>query len=106
MRRLTDSEMATLVQMCRDGRKGPARAMEALWDLILFDAEGTSAAEAAARTPPYRVQDYSIAADQAETLYAAITLGRRLPDRVIAGLAKSWAFYAPAEHGQRSDPTS
>ena len=55
MRRLADDEMASLVRLCRDGRKGPGRALEALWELIVRDADQVGVAEAAARTPTFRV---------------------------------------------------
>lgn len=98
MRRLTDEEMASLRNLARNGRKGPAKALDALWELILFEAEGISLAEADARPGSFHVQDYAIARDQADELLAAMTERRRLPDRTVAGFHQMWAFYSPADH--------
>jgi hypothetical protein len=104
MRRLTDEEMASLVRLSRDGRKGPAKALDALWDLILREAEGVGVEEAAERDPQFRVQDYAIPADQAELLLEAMVSRRRLPARVVAGFHALWAFQSPAEYGERTAP--
>ena len=48
MRRLSDAEMAELIALARQGRKGPAAALDALWELILHEAEGLSLAEGTA----------------------------------------------------------
>lgn len=60
MRRLTDSEMTQLRQLGRDGRKGPGRALNALWDLILQEAEGAGVADASQRDGSFYVQDYAM----------------------------------------------
>ena len=98
MRRLTDDEMARLVALARDGRKGPGRAIEALWELILRDAEGVSVAEAAASEPKFRFQDYAIAADQSQQLYDAMTKGRRLSKGQINGIGMLWLDQSPCDY--------
>lgn len=102
MRRLTDAEMGHLQDLARRGRTGPARALEALWDLVLREADGVGVAEAAARPARFHVQDYAIAADQAESLLEAMTRRRRLPRSVLAGVWMLWADQSPAEYGQRA----
>lgn len=98
MRRLSDDEMAQLRRFARQGRTGPARALDALWELILREAEGVGLDEAASRPGSFRVQDYAIAADQAEALLDAMTHNRRLPSRVVAGFHVLWASYSPADY--------
>ena len=98
MRRLTDEEMAALTKLARQGRKGPGLALEALWELILRDAEGVGVAEAAARVPKFRVQDYAMAADQAQQLYDAMTKGRRLPRSTINGIGMLWLDQSPCDY--------
>lgn len=100
MRRLTDNEMHQLCRLARDGRRGPAKALDALWDLILRDAEGISVAEAAARPGSYRVQDYAMAADQYEQLLACVTQRRRLPPKVVAGFHQLWAMHSPCDYDE------
>lgn len=96
MRRFTDDEMTTLTTLARRGRRGPGSAIDALWELIMPDAEGTSLAEAAAHG--FHVQDYAIAADQAAQLRDAMVQRRRLPPKVIAGFWLLWASYSPADY--------
>jgi len=72
--------------------------MDAMWELILQDAEGVGVVEAAARTPQFRVQDYAISADQAQQLHDATVLRRRLPDRVARGFAMMWFAQSPADY--------
>ena len=103
MRRLTDDEMARLVALARDGRKGPGRAIDALWELILHEAEGVSVAEAAARPGGYRVQDYAMARDQADALLDAITKRRRLTPRTVGGFHQLWAMYSPCDYEPEED---
>lgn len=98
MRRLTPSEMSGLVGLARRGRKGPGVALEALWDLILRDAEGVGVAEAAARIPQFRVQDYAIAADQAQALHDAFLVRRRLSGGILNGIGMLWLDQSPAEY--------
>jgi hypothetical protein len=98
MRRLTDDEMAALIAQARKGRLGPVRALDILWDLILREAEGISLAEAAERPRRFSVQDYAIAADQAEVLHAAMTKGRRLNRRDLNGVRMLWLDQSPAEY--------
>lgn len=57
MRRLTDDEMTELTRLARDGRTGPGRAIDALWELIVQDAHGITLVEAAERG--FHVQDYA-----------------------------------------------
>ena len=98
MRRLTDDEMAALCRLARSGRRGPAKALDALWDLILREAEGVSVAEAASRPGSYRVQDYAMPAEQYRQLLACVTERRRLPARVVAGFHAMWAFHSPCDY--------
>lgn len=98
MRRLTDDEMASLCKLARNGRRGPARALDALWDLILREAEGVGVAEAAARPGSYRVQDYAMPADQYRQLLACVTGRRKLPPRVVAGFHQLWAMHSPCDY--------
>lgn len=101
MRRLTDEEMADLSRLARNGRAGPGRAIDALWELIVQDAHGVSLEEAAERG--FHVQDYAMARDQAEQLKDAMVTRRRLPRKVVAGFWMTWAMYSPADY--EPDPT-
>lgn len=96
MRRLTGDEMTELIRLARDGRTGPGRAIDALWELIVRDAHGISLAEAAERG--FHVQDYAMAADQAEALKTAMVERRRLPRKIVDGLWLTWAMYSPADY--------
>lgn len=96
MRRLTDAEMTELTRLARDGRTGPSRAIDALWELIVLDAHGVSLAEAAKRG--FNVQDYAITADQAEALKNAMVKHRRLPRKIVEGFWVEWAMYSPADY--------
>jgi hypothetical protein len=96
MRRLTDDEMAELTRLARDGRTGPARAIDALWELVIRDAHGISLAEADALG--FHVQDYAMPADQAEALKTAMVERRRLPRKVVDGFWLTWAMYSPADY--------
>lgn len=98
MRRLTDDEMNMLVRLARDGRKGPGRAMEALWDLILREAEGISYAEAKDTGLVFAVQNCAIPSDQSQALYAAFVKGRRLARREVAGIGMLWLNLSPADY--------
>lgn len=106
MRRLTGTEMELLVALARRGRRGPAQALESLWDVILREAEGIGVVEAASRPGGFGVQDYAIDAAQAQTLLAAMTQRRRLPERVVAGFWLLWANQSPAEYGDRLPPAT
>lgn len=96
MRRLTDTEMAELTRLARDGRTGPGQAIDALWELILQDAHGISLVEAAEHG--FHVQDYAMAADQAEQLKVAMVERRRLPRKIVASFWQTWAMYSPADY--------
>jgi hypothetical protein len=96
MRRLTDAEMTELTRLARDGPTGPARAIDALWELIVRDAHGVSLAEAAERG--FHVQDYAMAGDQAKALKNAMVERRRLPRKVVEGFWLTWAMYSPADY--------
>lgn len=96
MRRLSDAEMAELIALARQGRKGPAAALDALWELILHEAEGLSLAEAAERG--FYVSDYAIPADQAVMIRDAMVQRRRLPPRVVAGFWAMWGNLGPADY--------
>lgn len=98
MRRLTQQEMDALRHLARRGAKGPALALDALWDIILREAEGIGVAEAASRPGRFRVQDYAMAADQAAELRAEMTERRRLPPRVVAGIHLLWASQSPCDY--------
>jgi hypothetical protein len=98
MRRLTDDEMTMLIRLARDGRTGPGRAMVALWDLILRDAEGINYEDAAATDRLFAVQNYAIASDQARALHDAMMKGRRLPRREVTGFGWLWLNLSPAEY--------
>jgi hypothetical protein len=98
MRRLTDDEMTMLVRLARDGRTGPGRAMVALWDLILRDAEGISYEDAAATGCVFAVQNYAIAADQSAALHDAVMKRRRLNRRELTGFGMLWLNLSPAEY--------
>jgi hypothetical protein len=98
MRRLTDAEMVQHIKLARDGAKGPGRALEALSDLILRDAEGVGVAEAAACTPKFRVRDYAMAAEQAQQLHDAMTKRRRLPERTIDGIGMLGIDQSPCDY--------
>ena len=97
-RRLTDGEMAELVKLARSGVKGPGRAMDALWDLILHDIEGLSLAEATASGRAWLVQNYAIADDQSRVLYDAMMLRRRLPAGALRRIGMQWFMWAPATY--------
>lgn len=96
VRRLTAPEMAALIRLARNGRTGPGRAIDALWELIMKDAHGITLAEAAQRG--FHVADYAIAQEQAEQLRDAMVLRRRLPPKVVAGFWQTWAMYSPADY--------
>lgn len=98
MRRLTQQELRHVVDLARDGRTGPARALEALWDLILREAEGVGVNDAASRPGGFRVQDYAMVADQAAVIRDAMTRGRRLSRRTVAGFYQLWAEQSPADY--------
>lgn len=98
MRRLTDTEMAELTALARQGTDGPPSALRALWDLILRDVEGLSLAEAAAAGTPGRwsVADYQIAADQAQALRHAMVAGRRRS--TVYAIRMMWLNESPGEY--------
>lgn len=98
MRRLSESEMMRLRRLARDGRKGPKRALDALWDLILREAEGVGLAEASQRDGSFRVQDFAIPRDQAEALLAAMIENRRLPRWEVSRFHLMWVNYSPADY--------
>lgn len=105
MRRLAEPEMARLRRLARAGRKGPERALDALWDLILQEAEGVGVAEASQRPGSFRVQDYAMPRDQADALLAAMIEGRRLPQWVVSRFHLMWVNWSPADYeplGHRS----
>jgi hypothetical protein len=97
MRRLTDDEMARLRALARNGATGPGKMLDALWDLILLDAEGVTVADAAARPGGYRVMDYSMAPDQAAELRDAAVENRKLPARTVRNIAAAWANWSPCD---------
>lgn len=99
MRRLTDDELTHIIRLARDGRRGPSRAIDALWELTMQEIHGIGLAEAAERG--FHVQDYSLDRDQNEAIRDAMVERRRLPRKVIAGFWVLWASYSPADH----DPT-
>lgn len=66
--------------------------------LILTEAEGAGVTEAKARPGAYRVQDYAMAADQAEALKVAMVTGRRLPRRIVGGFWLLWAAQSPCDY--------
>lgn len=98
MRRLTDDEMATLCRLARNGREGPSRAIEELWNLILREAHGLSREERPAFGEPFWTMDYSIQRDQSAELLAAMVRNRRLPPRVVRRFHLTWTVYAPSEY--------
>lgn len=98
VRRLTDEEMEQLISLARAGRKGPAKAMDALWDLILREVEGMSLAEATERNLRWHVQSYAIADDQSRALFDAFMLRRRLPPKVVAGFGLLWLQWTPRSY--------
>ena len=101
MRRLTDAEMAELVKSARSGPKGPSRAMQALWDLILQEVEGMSVAEGTASGRAWLVQNYAIADDQSQVLYHAFMSRRKAAASRRYGLL--WLMWAPATYDDTED---
>lgn len=59
------------------------------------EAEGVPTAQDA---EPFWVQDYSIAADQNETIRAAMLEPRRLPKWQMDAIHLTWVCYSPADH--------
>jgi hypothetical protein len=103
MRRFTDDEMAALIRLARDGRTGPSRALDALWDLILTEVDGVTMADITAAGKVWQVEGYAIADDQHRQLADAIGLRRRLSPRAALHVAVEWLTWAPAAYGD--DPT-
>lgn len=99
MRRLTAAEMAHLGALAGTGRRGPARCIEALWDLILTEAEGVTAPEAAERPGGYRVQDYALPTDQGLQVRAMMITGSEWERRQhhLMWFAQSPCDYDPGE---------
>lgn len=103
MPRLTETEMAHLRQLAHEGRRGPERALDALWDLILREAEGVGLAEASQRDGSFWVQDYAMPRDQAEALLAAMIEGRRLPQWEVSRFHLMWVNWSPADYEPHDD---
>lgn len=98
MRRLSVAEMAHLRRLARNGRRGPAKALDALWELIIDEAHGHDRDMRRTLGEREWVQDYSIQRDQSEALLSAMIHNRRLPPQVVSGFHLMWTFHAPSEY--------
>lgn len=104
-RPLTDDELAKVEHALRTGgpgQHGPAKAMVALWDIILGEAEGCTYAVATATDRGYHPNDYAIPRRQANELVKLMQGTRRA--QVRHGVTLAWRNTGPASYDEDETP--
>lgn len=106
-RPLTDAELAKIEQALRTGgpgQHGPAKAMVALWDIILGEAEDTTYSIAMTTQRGYRPNDYAIPRRQATELIKLMQGTRRA--QVRHGVTLAWHNTGPASYDEEEEPAA